>query len=74
MPLEAIHPGATAFTRIGAHSSAAVSVKLRFPARAALRLHPTRVAFARKQKTAGEVVAHHRVPTLGADLFQRREN
>ena len=34
-PLEAIQPGATALTRIGAHSSAAVSVKLSMPARAA---------------------------------------
>ena len=35
MPLEAIQPGATALTRTGAHSSAAVSVKLSMPARAA---------------------------------------
>ena len=35
MPLEAIQPGATAFTRTGAHSKAAVSVKLSMPARAA---------------------------------------
>ena len=35
MPLEAIQPGATAFTRTGAHSAAAVSVKLSMPARAA---------------------------------------
>jgi hypothetical protein len=35
MPDDAIHPGATAFTRTGAHSSAAVSVKLSMPARAA---------------------------------------
>ena len=35
MPLEAIQPGATAFTRTGPHSSAAVSVKLSMPARAA---------------------------------------
>ena len=35
MPLDAIQPGATALTRTGAHSSAAVSVKLSMPARAA---------------------------------------
>jgi len=35
MPLEAIQPGATALTRTGAHSIAAVSVKLSMPARAA---------------------------------------
>ena len=35
MPLEAIQPGATALTRTGAHSQAAVSVKLSMPARAA---------------------------------------
>ena len=35
MPLEAIQPGATAFTRTGAHSAAAVSVKFSMPARAA---------------------------------------
>ena len=35
IPLEAIHPGATALTRTGAHSSDAVSVKFSIPARAA---------------------------------------
>ena len=35
MPLDAIQPGATALTRTGAHSSAAVSVRLTMPARAA---------------------------------------
>ena len=35
MPLEAMKPGAIALTRTGAHSSAAVSVKLSMPARAA---------------------------------------
>ena len=35
MPLDAIQPGATALTRTGAHSSAAVSVRLSMPARAA---------------------------------------
>ena len=34
-PEDAIQPGATAFTRTGAHSSAAVSVKFSMPARAA---------------------------------------
>ena len=34
-PDDAIQPGATALTRTGAHSSAAVSVKLSMPARAA---------------------------------------
>ena len=37
MPVEAIHPGATAFTRtpLGAHSTAAVPVRFTMPARAA---------------------------------------
>ena len=34
-PDDAIQPGATALTRTGAHSSAAVSVKFSMPARAA---------------------------------------
>ena len=35
LALDAIQPGATALTRTGAHSRAAVSVKLSMPARAA---------------------------------------
>ena len=101
MPLEAIQPGATALTRTGAHSSAAVSVKLSMPARAAPEWpmpgmpphmsammltiappsqlaaavvveHPLGDALARHQEAAGQVVAHDRVPALGADRRERR--